>query len=179
MLTISSPHKHGLIVANGLAQSKPILAFIARLALLSPLHVIVAGNRFDAHQLARVIRRHAPSVDQTLNRIQQARPFTCYQVIALLENTQVSMPVIILDMLTPFYDDSVTDADSVRLVTAAMAQLQRLAQHVPVLVTLRPPATPARAGLVKIVQSAADDVYIYEPPAQAIQPTLFTKTGVR
>ena len=175
MLTSPPLHERGLIVVNGLAQAEPILEFIARLALLRSVQIIVAGNRFNAHRLARIIRRQTLAVDETLGRIQQARPFSCHQVITLLKTTQPTAPVVVLDMLTPFYDDNITDADSVRLVITATTCLQRLAERVPVLVTLRPPAIPIRAGLVKIVQIAADDVYTYEPPTQASQPSLFDR----
>lgn len=161
------------MVVNGLAESEPVLAFIARLALSSPVQIIVAGNHFNAHKLARLIRRQTLAIDDTLNRIQQARPFTVHQLITLLENTQPTTPLIVLDMLTPFYDDNITDADSIRLVKTAVIHLQRLACHIPVLITLRSPATPARAGLIKRIQLAADDLYTYEPPSQATQPSLF------
>jgi hypothetical protein len=42
------------------------------------------GNRFDAHQIARYIRRQSSQLDAILGRIAIARAFTCYQMAALL-----------------------------------------------------------------------------------------------
>jgi hypothetical protein len=140
--------------------------------LLYPVQVIVGGNRFDAHQLARIIRRHTVQLDLVLERIHQARPFTCYQALNLLEETKPTMPMVALDLLTTFYDENISDKESVRLVHIAISHLQRLAQQTPVLVTLRSPAMPARAGLIQLVQGAADQLYIFEFPQESFQPPL-------
>lgn len=173
MLTLPALKKHGMTVVVGLPDKQPILEVIARLALQNPVQVIVGGNRFDAHQLARIIRRHTIHLDQVLERIQQARPFTCYQAVKLLKETEAAGPLVVIDMLATFFDDNISDSESVRLVGAAVAQLQRLGRQAPVLVTLRPPATPARAGLVKIIQNRADQLYLFDRPEETFQPPLW------
>ena len=173
MLTLQAVKERGITVVTGLSDSSSILELIARLALLYSVRVIVGGNRFDAHQLARIVRRHTVQLDQTLARIEQARPFTCDQALKLLEETQPTMPLIAIDLLTTFYDENISDTDSVRLVNIAIARLQRLGKQVPVLVTLRPSATTTRPGLVKLILDSADQLYVYEPPAETFQPPLF------
>jgi len=158
-----------MTVVLGLPQSDPILELIVRLALQRPVQVIVGGNRFDAHRMARMMRRHSVALDAMLGRIRQARPFTCYQMVTLLAETEPSTPLVVLDMLSTFYDESVSDAESVRLVQAATGHLQRLGRQVPVLVTLRPLAEGMRPGLVEMVQAAADDVYLYRTPGGPVQ----------
>ncbi len=172
MLTLPTEIEHGLTVVVGLSDKQPVLDVIARLALLHPVQVIVGGNRFDAHHLARIIRRHTVQLDLVLGRIQQARPFTCYQALKLLEETKPTMPLVALDLLTTFYDENISDGESVRLVNIAISHLQRLAQQTLVLVTMRPPAMPARAGLIQLVQGAADQLYIYQFPQESFQPPL-------
>lgn len=171
----ANPHAQGLTVVIGWPHHEPVLELVARLALAGPVRVLVGGNRFDAHQLARVIRRHTTRLDETLARIHLARPFTCYQVITLLEQTTGDVPLIFLDMLTTFYDDAISPQESKRLAHTAVAHLQRCQQQTPVLVTLRP--TPPAAGfdLSPLIQVAADQVYIYSPPSAARQASLFTK----
>ncbi len=170
-----NPHAQGLTVVIGWPHHEPVLELVARLALAGPARVLVGGNRFDARQLARVIRRHTTRLDETLGRIELARPFTCYQVIALLEQTTGDVPLIFLDMLATFYDDAVQPAESVRLARTAVSHLQRCQQQAPVLVTLRP--TPPAAGfdLSPLIQAVADQVYIYSPPPAARQASLFTE----
>lgn len=173
MLTLPAVKKCGITVAIGLSDNVPILELIARLALLYPVQVIVGGNRFDAHQLARIIRRHTVHLDPTLERIHQARPFTCFQVLSLLTETHPTRPLIALDLLTTFYDENISDSESIRLVGIAASHLQRLGRQAPVLITLRPPATAARPGLIKRIQNIADQLYVYELPKETIQPPLF------
>lgn len=163
----------GLTLVLNWPHHEPVLDVIARLALAGPVRVIVGGNRFDAPQLARVIRRHTVHLDQTLARIEVVRPFTCYQTVTLLAETAVATPLLFLDALTPFYDESISDGESQRLAVATTAQLRRLKQQAPLLVTLRPPPTPARRGLLKLVRGTADRVYVYTPPQRTVQPTLF------
>lgn len=172
MLTLPARIEHGITVVVGLTDKQPILDVLARLALHSPVQVIVGGNRFDAHQLARIIRRNTVQLDLVLERIHQARPFTCYQTLKLLEDTKATRPLVVIDMLTTFYDENISDSESVRLVNIAIGHLQRLGQQAPVLVTLRPPTMKARVGLVKLIQDSADQLYIYEFPLESFQPPL-------
>jgi len=163
----------GLTLVIGWPHQAALLEMAARLALQGPLRVIVGGARFDAQQLARSVRRHTTRVDQTLQRIQLARPFTCYQALTLLAHTAPNAPLLLLDMLDTFYDDNVSGPESVRLARQAAGHLRRLKQQVPVLVTLGATAVPARRALIQIVQETADHVAVYAPPAAPRQPTLF------
>ncbi len=165
--------EQGIAVVIGLPTQALSLEAIARLAVGGEVRVIVGGNRFDAHSLARTVRRFTIYVNQTLGHIQLARPFTCYQTIALFEQTQGCTPFVILDMLTTFYDENITDQESVRLVRTAVAHLQRLGQQAPVLVTLRTPPTPARSLLTKIVCEAADQIISYQPAVEPEQLSIW------
>lgn len=173
MLTLPALREQGLTVVIGLMDEQPVLEVIARLARRSPVQVIVGGNRFDAHHLARIIRRQTVHLEQTLERIQQARPFTCYQTIQLLEETRATMPLVVLDMLTTFYDENISEAESIRLAKIAAGRLEQLGQGAPVLVTLRPPLRNTRSGLMRLVQAAADHSYIYDFPEVPVQPPLW------
>lgn len=173
MLILPALRERGLTIVIGLMDEQPVLDVIARLARRSPVQVIVGGNRFDAHHLARIIRRQTVHLEQTLERIQQARPFTCYQAIKLLAETRATTPLVVLDMLTTFYDENISDAESARLAKIAVGHLQRLGQGAPVLVTLRPPLMDTRLGLVKMMQAAAAHSYVYDFSEIPIQPPLW------
>lgn len=157
------PHEQGLTAVIGWPHQDAILELVARLALSGSVRVLVGGNRFDAHHLARQVRRHTTHLDETLARIHLARPFTCYQTITLLEQTAGDMPLVCLDLLATFYDDAVSLPERIRLTRIAVTHLRRCRAQVPVLVTLRPPP-PSAADLTPIVQAAADQVYRYTPP---------------
>jgi hypothetical protein len=152
----------GITVVIDVPDPHTILALIARLALLHPVRVIVGGNRFDAHQLARIIRRHTTRVDETLARIRQARPFTCFQALTLLAEKPPTMPLVVLDMLTTFYDENISDSESIRLTNIAVTHLQRVGEAAPVLVTHRSSDGGTRSGLIKLVEAVADDIYRFD-----------------
>jgi hypothetical protein len=165
--------ERGITIVTDMPDPHTILEVIVRLALLHPVRVIIGGNRFDAHQLARIVRRHTTRVDETLVRIQQARPFTCFQALTLLAETPPTMPLVALDILTTFYDENISDSESIRLVNIAIAHLRRLSKAAPVLVTHRSADGMTRPGLIKLIQNAADDIYEFDSPGGSFQPTLW------
>jgi hypothetical protein len=173
MFTLPALKEHGITVVIGLPGEQLVLEVIAQLARRGPVQVIVGANRFDAHYLARIIRRHTVHLDQTLEHIQQARPFTCYQMIKLLAETHTTIPLVVSDMLTTFYDESISETESIRLTKIAAGHLERLGQGAPVLATLRLPLIATRLSLIQIVQAAANHNYIYDSPEVSIQPSLW------
>jgi len=174
MHTLPALQERTITLVVDVPQPNTILEVIARLARHQPVRVIVGGNRFDAHQLARLIRRHTVHLDETLARIQQARPFTCFQALTLLAETPATMPLVALDILDTFYDEAISDSESIRLTNRAITQLQRLSQEAPVLVTYRSSsAAMMRPGLIKRIQEAANHVYRFDAPAAYYQPPLW------
>ena len=132
---------------------------VAALALRGPVAVLDGGNRFDAYRIARDLRRETAHLDDALGRIAYARSFTCYQMVALVAGTPpAARPQVVLDLLATFTDESVTTAESGRLLKQTMFHLRRLAHYAPVIISLRPPPQPARAGLVQLVTAHAQQV---------------------
>ena len=164
--------KQGITAVIGVPQGQAILELMTQLALLGEIDVIVGGNRFDAHTLARLVRRRTVLLDETLERIKQRRPFTCIQMVKLLEGTKPASAIVVLDMLTTFYDETVEESESWRLARLATKHLHRLGQQSSVLVTLRPPTLPSRTGLIEVVQDAADHIYLIDEPETVLQGQL-------
>ena len=167
----------GLTVVFGWPDHTLLLTLIARLALRGPLRLIVGGNRFDAHHLARQLRRQTVRLDEALERIHLARPFTGYQLIALLEESDGRSPLVCLDLLDTFYDDAISPAESVRLAHLAVGHLRRCQATAPTLVTLRPAPSAAGRDLSPIVRAAADRVTLVAPPPAPEQRPLFPQPG--
>ncbi|MFQ5419700.1 MAG: hypothetical protein ACE5FD_08915 [Anaerolineae bacterium] len=157
------------------AEREMMLELTAVLAVRGPVQVVDGGNRFDAFRVARLIRRRSHRLDDALNQIQVARAFTCYQVVTLLAETAVSpAPHLIFDLLATFDDDSVSVAECYRLLRIVVTHLQRLRRQAPVIVSIRSPRQPVRAGLVKLVMDVADHLFIHEsPPGDDRQMRLF------
>lgn len=167
LLVLVAPH----------AAEESMLFFAARLALRGSLRVLDGGNRFNAYRLARSLRRLSRSgLEEALGRVWVARAFTCYQMVALLEATPAApVPTLVVDLLGTFYDESVPLAARRRLVEASLDHLERLSGPAAVVASLRlaPGPQPDPGGLAARVQAAADLLWIAQPPAPALSPTLF------
>lgn len=154
--------KLGLLLAPDAAR-ETMMALTAVLALQGPVRVVDGGNQFAAYQIARRLRRQTPHLDDALNRITLVRAFTCYQVIALLTQTPATaVPLLGLDLLATFTDESVPVTESFRLWRLALSHLRRLRCQAPVVVSLRPPPQPQRSGLVTLLRETADVTLLAE-----------------
>ena len=164
----------GLALLIHWPQHDDLLNLIAQLALHQPVRVVVAGNRFQAHTLARLIRRRTIHLEAVLERIHLARPFTCYQTVTLFQQlTPTTDPLIILDLLHTFADENITTQESYRLIYLIINHLHRLRQSAPVIVSLKPPPQPDRSGLITLLKKTADVVIEPHIPISQPQPRLF------
>lgn len=156
------------------AAREQITSVIAELALHGPLTILDGGNRFQAYRVAHLIRRRTTDVSAAAERLFIRRAFTCYQMLALLENTPARpQPYLILDLLATFHDDHVPAHEASRLLDACLTQLERLRRTAPVAITLAPPLLEERAFLVERVCAQADTLFTLEQPApQFYQPEL-------
>ena len=147
----------------------------AQLALRGPVTVLDGGNRFQAYRISHLLRRQTLEVHAAARRLYLRRAFTCYQMLALLEDTPaLPQPYLILDLLATFYDDHVPEREVRRLLGLCLDQLARLGQHAPVAVTLAPPLVEERAFLVEQVCARADQLFTLDLPAPHFyQPSLF------
>jgi hypothetical protein len=157
-----------------------MLSLVVRMALSGPLLVFDAANQFDAFKAARLIRQQTAQLDSVLNRVQVARAFTCYQVVALFERLPATpIPHVILDLPATFYDESVTLPESRRLFQIALRHVERLRRAAPLLISVRPPHGQSvervyrRAEFLQAVSDLADHVFIWETPAAPTPTRLF------
>ncbi len=120
---------------------------IARLALAGAVRVLDGGNRFDAHQIARYIRKSIcaaggyPGANfhrQGVHLLPDGR--------LLAEQEAGKSPLLVLNLLTTFHDENVPMSERTRLLHLCIADLKRLADQSPVLVSATPAATPDGAN---------------------------------
>jgi hypothetical protein len=94
---------HALTLLGNLSQAAANDRILQH-ALESSVWILDAGNCFDPYQIVRQIRRQTPQVKVVLERILVARAFTCFQVVSLLEQTQInSGSIFILRLLIDFH----------------------------------------------------------------------------
>lgn len=167
LLAVLAPHAAG-------AQLLMLTAYLAR---RGGVQVLDAGNRFNVYPVARALRRlGSADFTQALRRIRIARAFTCHQVAALLAAIPLAHePVLVFDLLDTFSDQSTPLRERRRLLESSLGHLRRLAGNTFVLVSVRPPPPGQEdpAGLVQMVQAAADRVWLQEEAPAAVQPRFF------
>ena len=160
----------GLVIGLQAERDK-MLELTAVLALSGKVRILDGGNSFDAYRVARLVRRHTPHLAETLTRIHIARAFTCYQVVALFAETPVSdSPQLVFDLLTTFYDESVSTPESFRLLRLVLHHINRLRQQAPVIISVRPPPVPQsdRLGLITLLERMATHTFIQPVPVKPI-----------
>lgn len=161
------------------APTRTLLALFTLLAVEGDTpRLFDGGNRFDGYFVARFARRLTPRPQPVLDRMQLSRAFTCFQLSELIEQTPgTGSPLLVLDFLSTFYDESVPLRESQRLLGRTIGQLQRLARSGPVIVAAGEPRTLVkdRWRLLDQLQSAAQATWMLRPPpSQSLdQPRLF------
>lgn len=149
-----------------------MLDFAARLSLRGPLYLLDCGNRSNMYRVARTLRTLTNDPVAVMRNIRLSRAFTCYQVVALLEKAASGsvMPVLVLDLLTTFMDESVHAGESSVLFDRALQLLSVMSAFAPVVVSVKPllSLSAPRFGLLERLKQAASEVWEENvlPPAQ-------------
>lgn len=158
--------------------ARPLLALATVLAARGRrVRLFDGGNRFDGYFVARLARRLGVHPGAALGRLRLSRAFTCFQLAELVENAPAEPePLIVLDLLATFYDESVPLRESERLLETTLAHLRRLAAAGPVLVGACEPRSlvKERWTLLDQVQAVAEVAWMLRPPPteDPVQPRL-------
>jgi hypothetical protein len=164
------------VICGPHAASEQACSLAADLALDGALTVLDGGNRFKPYLVTRLLRQKTTYISRAASRMVIRRAFTCYQMLALLENTPaLKQPYIILDLLASFYDDHVNDREARRLLDACLLHVERFRQVAPVVITLAPALTEERAFMVELVCNKAQSTLTPELPAAQPRQLSFFK----
>jgi hypothetical protein len=140
-----------------------MLDLTAGLSLRGPLYLLDCGNRSNMYRVARTLRTLTDDPVAVMRNIRLSRAFTCYQVVALLEKVAASpsAPVLVLDLLDTFMDESVQLRESSLLFDSTLQHLLTVGQTVPVVVSAKPLLTLSapRFGLLEQLKAAAAEVW--------------------
>jgi hypothetical protein len=148
---------------------------LVELALRGTVLVMDGGNRLQAYPLARALRERTTHIHLLSRRVLVRRAFTAYQMLALLESAPAAaFPLVILDPLATFYDETLAPAPARWLVQRCLQEVERLKQAAPVFILLGRCPSPARRFLHDMVCQKADALFFEaEESSGAVQPTLF------
>lgn len=153
------PFPLGLLVSQK-ADFRELQRFAALLSLQGPVKVLDGGNHFNVFDVAYTIRRMTADLHAAANNIHIVRAFTCIEVLRGLEEMTSGHPVLVLDLLATFYDDAVSDQRAKVLFERCLAQVQRLQQFAPIVIsaTLQGSEMDARGNFLPALVAAADVV---------------------
>lgn len=160
----ATKHQRRLYTVFGVhAAAEPLLRLCAKIALTRKVRILDCGNRSDMYAVAKTLRPLTTDPATAMARVRLSRAFTCYQVEALLASNRSVLsndlpkdtPVIVLDLLATFLDESINDQEIRRLFHESINHLQYIAQHTVVFIGISPiptVATPTRSELVYELQ---------------------------
>lgn len=172
-----------LVVFGPHAGGARMLDLAARLALRGPLYILDCGNRSNMYHVARTLRPLTSDPAAMLKNIRLSRAFTCYQVLSLLEKLrpEAGIPVLILDLLSTFMDESVHLDESVMLFEKTLRCIQNASRVTPVVASAKPLLSISSPRLVLLAQLKRQAAQVWEepsllPPASdELQPSLFVE----
>lgn len=158
------PYASGLLLVFGAHGGAPLmLDLVARLSLRGPVYLLDCGNRSNMYRVARTLRTLTTDPVAVMRNIRLSRAFTCYQVVALLQKAAMGkgVPVLVLDLLTTFMDESVQAAESSLLFEQALQHLLAMSAHSPVVVSVKPllSLSEPRFGLLERLKQSASEVW--------------------
>jgi hypothetical protein len=165
---LPSPRCITLITGQRSYTHQRMHALIVGLALAGPVKVLIGGNRYDHYGINYALAAATPRYEHILDtHIRLSRAETCYQMVELLNQTQADrIPVLVLDLLTPFYDESVPESEINQLLFEAIVELRRFSQSAAVAVSAH--SGQNRPRLLKVLENALDRVEY--PQTHALQP---------
>jgi hypothetical protein len=136
----------------------PLTCLVAGLAEVESVRVIDAGNPLVPPLLHQLIRGR----QDVRGRIREKQAVTCRSLLSMLEAEPASpLPLILLDLLSPFYDGSVQLSVRKDILSACLYQLQRLRAAAAGAVSLSPPQLSLRSahGLLRQVLAEAPRLF--------------------
>lgn len=130
------------------------------LARRGPLLVLDCGRQYDPS----LVLRAAMGREEILNRIHSRRALNCFEASKLLQITQTGKaPIIVLDLLSSFYDENVQYRMRQFLLGNCVTHLQRLSKGAGLAVFVQPfPNDTLAEDLFNRLRNAAPHVVTYE-----------------
>jgi hypothetical protein len=166
-----------LVVKTAGKEYEVVTELITQWALHSTFYLIAAGEWLPDHDDLRYsVYRYTTAMEETLNNVILARPFTCFQLLDLLvEAGQQNKPVLILDFLHLFHDADIELSLRQRVLDQCCQYSKRLSLSSLVAVLVTNLATQAYRRFFPVLAAVADEILetgIYEE-TKVVQGLLF------
>ena len=131
---------------------------IVEMALAGPVKVLICGNRYNHYEVNYALAATTGDYKRILaENIRLSRAETCYQMVELLHKVQAdSTPVLALDFLSTFYEESLPEREIDQLLFEALLQLRRINQQAAVIISAH--LGQKRLRLLKALENTVDRV---------------------
>lgn len=175
LASAQQPQSGLFTVCDSHAASDPLLQLCAHLSLHRTVRVLDCGNRADMYAVARTLRPLTGDPISTMRNVHLSRAFTCYQTETLLSSCHdlERTPILVLDLLSTFLDESVSDSEVRRLFRDSVAHLQRLSGRNIVIVGVKPPddnIDKRNVLLTELTQLSDDFIWLNDPALMIAEP---------
>jgi hypothetical protein len=132
--------------------------------------ILDCGRQYDASLVARA----AHGRKEIMDRIGIQRAFICSETTRLIQQTPAGKrPVVILDLLSSFYDENVRMSTRIYLFGRILVHLERLSRGAGLAVIVPPPPSPSDYFLNRLIDSAPRVLPYHIPPSNSQQLKLF------
>lgn len=156
---LSSPG-YLLLVKTAGKEREVITELIAQWVLRGTFYLIAAGEWLPDHDDLRYsVYRYTTAIEETLNNLILARPFTCFQLLDLLmEAGRQHKPVLILDFLHLFHDDDVELSIRQRILEGCCRYTKRLSRSSLAAVLVPTMSTEIYRRFFPVLAALADEI---------------------
>jgi hypothetical protein len=132
------------------------------LVLLGPLRIILGGNRYTLQYLPLMLSNRVVDIYSVIESIHVSRAETCYQMLDALQKTpSIKEPLLMMEMLDPFYDENLSNSEVKGLLARCIAILHRVSKIAPVFISADP--DKERPELIKMLFAAATQTLRLHP----------------
>ena len=166
-----------LLIKTAGPEHEKIIELITEWILHGTFYLIAGGEWLPNHDEVRYsVYRHTTAIEETLNNLILARPFTCFQLLdLLLEAGRQNKPVLVLDFLHLFHDADIELSVRDRVLAQACQAIKQLSLSQPVAVLVPTLSTDAYRQFFPVLAAVVDEILEAEqqPETKAIQGLLF------
>jgi len=149
-----------LLVKTADREHEVITELITQWVLHGTFYLIAGGEWLPNHDDLRYsVYRYTTAIEETLNNLILARPFTCFQLLDLLmEAGRQNRPVLIIDFLHLFHDADVELSLRHRVLDQCCQYTKRLSLSSLVAVLVPNVSTEAYRRFFPVLAAVADEI---------------------
>lgn len=135
---------------------------VDRFAIQEPVQVIVGGNRVSFDHLPLIVGDQAGRIYEIIDHISISRAESCYQMLDALASIQAGpQPLVITDMLDPFYEKDLTIPEVTLLLKKCLRRIQHLSLLAPILISAN--GNSLRPNLLELLETNSDTRFSFQP----------------